>query len=102
MSPACMRKWQDEVERFFAEVAQTDDIQSFDPREFIEAGEHVTVLGFERFVSPGQKGSWSKLNGFMYSRFLAAESSAGAAATILLTAGGSPNSGSSYWCEIWR
>ncbi|KAF7961532.1 hypothetical protein AWV80_32340 [Cupriavidus sp. UYMU48A] len=59
-----MRKWQDEVERFFAKVAQTDDIQSFDPREFIEAGEHVTVLGFERFVSPGQKGSWPKPNGF--------------------------------------
>ncbi|ODV41876.1 hypothetical protein AWV79_32125 [Cupriavidus sp. UYMMa02A] len=30
------------MERFFAEVAQTDDIQSF---------------VFERFVSPGQKGS---------------------------------------------
>jgi uncharacterized protein len=37
-----------EVEAFFGQVAQADDIHSFEPREFIEAGEHVTVLGWER------------------------------------------------------
>ncbi|MBP0620854.1 nuclear transport factor 2 family protein [Cupriavidus consociatus] len=39
-----------DVARFFAEVAQADDMQSFEPREFIQSGEHVTVLGFERFT----------------------------------------------------
>ena len=48
---AGQRNSKEEVARFFAEVAQADDIQCFEPREFIEAGEHVTVLGFERFVS---------------------------------------------------
>jgi len=36
------------VADFFAAVAQADDIHVFEPREFIEAGEHVTVLGWER------------------------------------------------------
>lgn len=45
------RTTKEDVKRFFAEVAQSDDIQSFEPREFIEAGPHVTVLGFERFIS---------------------------------------------------
>jgi len=36
------------VADFFAAVAQADDIEVFEPREFIEAGTHVTVLGWER------------------------------------------------------
>ncbi|WP_245002035.1 nuclear transport factor 2 family protein [Cupriavidus pinatubonensis] len=28
-----------------------DDMQMFEPREFIEAGDHVTALGIERFMS---------------------------------------------------
>jgi uncharacterized protein len=36
------------VADFFAAVAQADDMHAFEPREFIEAGEHVTVLGWER------------------------------------------------------
>jgi ketosteroid isomerase-like protein len=36
------------VADFFQAVAQADDIQVFEPREFIEAGQHVTVLGWER------------------------------------------------------
>jgi ketosteroid isomerase-like protein len=36
------------VAEFFAAVAQADDIQVFEPREFIESGDHVTVLGWER------------------------------------------------------
>jgi ketosteroid isomerase-like protein len=36
------------VEKWFASVFQTDDIQAFEPREFLAGGEHVTVLGWER------------------------------------------------------
>ena len=38
----------DEVAQWFAAVAQNDDVQAFEPRELIDAGEHVTVLGWER------------------------------------------------------
>ena len=37
-----------EVGAFFADIPRADDIHAFEPREFIEAGEHVTVLGWER------------------------------------------------------
>jgi uncharacterized protein len=36
-----------EVADFFAAVTRADDIHAFEPREFIAAGEHVTVLGWE-------------------------------------------------------
>jgi len=36
-----------EVGEFFAAVARADDIHAFEPREFIAAGDHVTVLGWE-------------------------------------------------------
>lgn len=42
------RRTRKEVEAFFGQVAEIDDIHGFEPREFIEAGEHVTVLGWER------------------------------------------------------
>jgi ketosteroid isomerase-like protein len=42
------RKNKEGVADFFAGVAKLDDIHVFEPREFIEAGEHVTVLGWER------------------------------------------------------
>lgn len=48
---AGQRNNKEEVARFFAEVVQADDMQMFEPREFIEAGDHITVLGAERFVS---------------------------------------------------
>jgi uncharacterized protein len=35
------------VADFFEAIPQADDIHAFEPREFIEAGEHVTVLGWE-------------------------------------------------------
>lgn len=41
------RKNHKEVADFFAAVARADDIHAFEPREFIEANEHVTVLGWE-------------------------------------------------------
>ena len=36
-----------EVAAFFADIPRADDIHTFEPREFIAAGEHVTVLGSE-------------------------------------------------------
>lgn len=37
-----------EVTDFFAAVARVDDVKAFEPREFIEANEQVTVLGWEK------------------------------------------------------
>jgi ketosteroid isomerase-like protein len=36
----------DGIAEFFSDLEKADDIQAFEPREFIEAGEHVTVLGW--------------------------------------------------------
>ncbi|HSV47771.1 MAG TPA: nuclear transport factor 2 family protein [Ramlibacter sp.] len=45
-----------DVATWFASVAQADDIQAFEPREFIVGGDHVTVLGWERTRAlPGDK-----------------------------------------------
>ncbi len=40
-----------EVAGWFASVVEVDDIQKFEPREFIAGGDHVTVLGWERTAS---------------------------------------------------
>ena len=45
-----------EVEAWFATLAQNDEIQQFEPREFLEGPNHVTVLGWER-VRPLHNGS---------------------------------------------
>lgn len=45
---AGLRRNRDEVAAFFAAVAAADAIHVFEPREFIEAGAHVTVLGWEQ------------------------------------------------------
>jgi ketosteroid isomerase-like protein len=37
-----------EVADFFTAIPKADDIRVFEPREFIDAGEHVIVLGRER------------------------------------------------------
>lgn len=37
-----------EVAAFFAAISQADEIHVFEPREFIDGGEHVTVLGWEQ------------------------------------------------------
>jgi ketosteroid isomerase-like protein len=42
-----LRRNRKEVGEFFGDIPRADDIQAFEPREFIEAGEHVTVLGWE-------------------------------------------------------
>ena len=41
------RRNKKEVGEFFAAIPQADDIHAFEPREFIAAGENVTVLGWE-------------------------------------------------------
>ena len=41
--------------RWFGLVAEFDDIQAFEPREFFAGPDHVTVLGWERTrAKPGQ------------------------------------------------
>jgi len=42
------RRTHEEVANFFEDLPKADDIHAFEPREFIEAGEHVTVLGWEK------------------------------------------------------
>lgn len=45
---AGLRRNRDEVAAFFAALSVADAIHVFEPREFIEAGTHVTVLGWEQ------------------------------------------------------
>ena len=42
------RKTRAEVADFFAAIPKADAIEVFEPREFIEAGENVVVLGWEK------------------------------------------------------
>ncbi len=42
------RSTREAVADFFRDIPKSDQILAFEPREFIEAGEHVTVLGWER------------------------------------------------------
>ncbi|TFY97569.1 nuclear transport factor 2 family protein [Ramlibacter humi] len=37
-----------DVRQWFGRLAETDDIQKFEPREFLEGPNHVTVLGWEQ------------------------------------------------------
>lgn len=41
----------EDVASWFGSVAATEEIQAFEPREFIAGGDRVTVLGFERTVA---------------------------------------------------
>src|SRR5580704_18678 len=43
---AGLRRNPSEVAAFFADLNRFDDLSLFEPREFIEAGENVTVLGY--------------------------------------------------------
>lgn len=45
---AGLRRNRSEVAAFFTALAAADAIHVFEPREFIEAGPHVTVLGWEQ------------------------------------------------------
>jgi ketosteroid isomerase-like protein len=46
----------EEVAKFFEDLPRADDIHAFEPREFIEAGEHVTVLGWEKTTALANTG----------------------------------------------
>lgn len=37
-----------QVQGWFGKLAESDDIQKFEPREFLEGPNHVTVLGWEQ------------------------------------------------------
>jgi len=40
--------------RWFGDVAHADQIQAFEPRDFLAGPDHVTVIGWERTVAlPG-------------------------------------------------
>ena len=41
-----LRRNPTEVGKFFDDIGEAEDITIFEPREFIEAGENVTVLGY--------------------------------------------------------
>ena len=45
-----------EVQRWFGTLAESDDIQKFEPREFLAGPNHVTVIGWEQ-VRPLPNGS---------------------------------------------
>ena len=40
-----------QVGEWFGEVARLDDIQSFEPLEFLAGADHVTVIGHERTIA---------------------------------------------------
>jgi ketosteroid isomerase-like protein len=48
---AGLRTDRKEVADFFAALARADQTDVFEPREFIEAGEHVTVLGWTKVTA---------------------------------------------------
>jgi uncharacterized protein len=43
------------VKGWFGKLAEMDDIQKFEPREFLEGPNHVTVLGWEQ-IAPKPNG----------------------------------------------
>ena len=46
----------DDIAKWFASIPEVEEILAFEPREFISAGDKVTVLGWERSqVRPGGK-----------------------------------------------
>ena len=40
-----------QLAEWFGEVARLDDIQAFEPREFLAGADHVTVIGHERTIA---------------------------------------------------
>lgn len=46
------------VARWFGHVAELDDIQTFEPRQFLAGPDHVTVLGWERAVALPSGGTY--------------------------------------------
>ena len=50
-----LRRTPAEVGEFFAAISQVEDINLFEPQEFIEAGDNVTVLGYLEAVARDTK-----------------------------------------------
>ena len=44
-------KGRSQVGEWFGSVAQADDIQTFEPRQFLVGADHVSVIGWERSVA---------------------------------------------------
>ena len=54
--PYCgKRTSQDSIQAFFGQVAESDDLHAFEPRELLPSGDHVTVLGWES-ITPKPRG----------------------------------------------
>ncbi len=54
--PYCGKRTSPEaIQAFFMQVAESDDLHAFEPREFLPGGDHVTVLGWER-MTPKPRG----------------------------------------------
>ncbi len=51
LSYAGRRRNHSDVTKFFADILKAGEIHHFEPREFIDAGDHVTVLGWEESTS---------------------------------------------------
>jgi ketosteroid isomerase-like protein len=49
------RQNKNEVASFFSELEKADDTLAFEPREFIEAGDNVTVLGWIKGIARDTK-----------------------------------------------
>jgi uncharacterized protein len=75
------RRTHEEVANFFEELPKADDIHDFEPREFIEAGEHVIVLGWEKTTAVETKKLFEP-NGYTSSPLRAVRLLAGVACLI--------------------
>ncbi len=53
------RRTRDDVAAFFADIPKADQIHMFEPREFIDGGTHVTVLGWEQSTALDTKKEFS-------------------------------------------
>jgi ketosteroid isomerase-like protein len=57
---AGLRTNRKEVADFFEALGRADDTAVFEPREFIEAGEHVTVLGWTKVTARDTQKTFEK------------------------------------------
>jgi uncharacterized protein len=78
-----LRRNRAEVAKFFAESAQVDEIKTFEPREFIVAGENVTVLGYIEGYARDTKQEF-RTDWVHVSRYKTAKSRVGVASSIPL------------------
>jgi ketosteroid isomerase-like protein len=53
------RRGRDEVKQFFASVAENQEPEQFDPREFVAQGDQVVALGQYRWLVKGTRQSFT-------------------------------------------